>query len=156
MTVCRFCSFLAQITLSQMSRSPTKPTKWHMRPAKTQISLGICPVWSVFAMRSMGSSKDLKFLHADSKDWSDWADAQTDLSLCWAHIILLVLSGSISQKWIYIVQYMKSHKQLLMYISIIIHHIFYLDSIISSTSWKNSKEKTATTKSSSVCHVQGF
>ena len=24
----------------------TKPTKWHVRPAKTQISLGIPPVWS--------------------------------------------------------------------------------------------------------------
>ena len=24
----------------------TKPTKWHMRPAKTQISLGMCPIWS--------------------------------------------------------------------------------------------------------------
>ena len=29
----------------------TKPTKWHVRPVKTQISLGICPVWSVFAVR---------------------------------------------------------------------------------------------------------
>ena len=30
-----------------------KPTKWHVRPAKTQISLGIRPVWLVFAVRSM-------------------------------------------------------------------------------------------------------
>ena len=29
-----------------MSRLRTKPTKWHVRPAKTQISLGIRPVWS--------------------------------------------------------------------------------------------------------------
>ena len=29
-----------------MSRLMTKPTKWHVRPAKTQISLGILPVWS--------------------------------------------------------------------------------------------------------------
>ena len=28
------------------SRSTTKPTKWPVRPAKTQISLGIHPVWS--------------------------------------------------------------------------------------------------------------
>ena len=27
-----------------MSRLETKPTKWHVRPAKTQISLGIRPV----------------------------------------------------------------------------------------------------------------
>ena len=38
-----------------MSRIVTKPTKWHVRPAKTQISLGIRPVWSVFAVRLMGS-----------------------------------------------------------------------------------------------------
>ena len=29
-----------------ISRSMTKLTKWHVRPAKTQISLGIRPVWS--------------------------------------------------------------------------------------------------------------
>ena len=27
-----------------LSRLMTKPTKWHVRPAKTQISLGILPV----------------------------------------------------------------------------------------------------------------
>ena len=37
----------------------------------------------VFAVRSM--AKDPCFLHADSKVWSDWADAQADLSLRWAH-----------------------------------------------------------------------
>ena len=29
----------------------TKPTEWPVRPAKTLISLGILPVWSVFAVR---------------------------------------------------------------------------------------------------------
>ena len=29
-----------------MSQCMTKPTKWHVRPSKTQISLGIRPVWS--------------------------------------------------------------------------------------------------------------
>ena len=32
-----------------------KTNKMTVRPAKTQISLGIRPVWSVFAVRSMGS-----------------------------------------------------------------------------------------------------
>ena len=31
-------------------------------------------------------AEDPSFLHADSKDWSDWADSQADLSLRWAHI----------------------------------------------------------------------
>ena len=30
-------------------------------------------------------AKDPSFPHADSEDWSDWADAQGDLSLRWAH-----------------------------------------------------------------------
>ena len=30
----------------KMSHPMTKLTKWHVCPAKTQISLGICPVWS--------------------------------------------------------------------------------------------------------------
>ena len=36
---------------SKMSRHMTKPTKWPVHPAKTQISLGICPVWLVFIIR---------------------------------------------------------------------------------------------------------
>ena len=41
-----------------MSRLMTKPTKWHVHPAKTQISLGIRPVWSdssLSAWRKLGS-----------------------------------------------------------------------------------------------------
>ena len=68
--------------LYQLSRLMTKPTKWYVRPGKTQISLGIwrsslCTRWVV---------KDPRFLHAASEDWSDWADAQADLSLRWAHM----------------------------------------------------------------------
>ena len=50
----------------------------------TQISLGIRPVWSVFAVRSW-VAKDPWFLHVDIEDWSDWTDAQADLSLRWVH-----------------------------------------------------------------------
>ena len=41
------------VTLSICNNSHlmTKPAKWHVRQAKTQISLGIRPVWSVFAVR---------------------------------------------------------------------------------------------------------
>ena len=37
--------------LNEVSRIVTKPTKWHVHPAKIRISLGICSVWSVFAVR---------------------------------------------------------------------------------------------------------
>ena len=51
-----------------MSRIVTKPTKRHVRPAKTQISLGIHPVWSESSLCAQWVAKDLSFLHADSKD----------------------------------------------------------------------------------------
>ena len=76
------------ITDHHLSCLMTKPTKW-LRPAKTQISLGICPVWShppslirVFAVRSMVS--------LETKP-SSCGQRRLLLSLG-AHAILLVLS----------------------------------------------------------------
>ena len=51
-----------------MSRLMTKPTKWHVRPAKTQIILGIRPVWSESSLCAQWVAKDPIFLHADSED----------------------------------------------------------------------------------------
>ena len=70
-----------------MSRLMTKPTKWHVCPAKAQSSLGIRPVWSessLSAWRKLGSLA------------THWRTAKTLIRLG-AHIILLVLSwgGSI-------------------------------------------------------------
>ena len=53
--------------LWQMSHLMTKPTKW-LYPAKTQISLGIRPVWSESSLCAQWVAKDLSFLHADSED----------------------------------------------------------------------------------------
>ena len=54
-----------------------------VRPAKTQISPGILPVWSESSLYTQWVAKDPSFLHADSESW---ADAQADLSLRWAHM----------------------------------------------------------------------
>ena len=48
-----------------MSRLVTRPTKWHVCPAKTQISLGI---WSESSLCAQWVAKDPSFLHADSED----------------------------------------------------------------------------------------
>ena len=62
-----------------------KTNKMTVRPTKTQISQGICPVWSVFTVR-MKKAWVLSYpLSSQWRLWSDWADAQADLSLCWAH-----------------------------------------------------------------------
>ena len=62
-----------------MSHTMTKPTKWPVRP-----------VWSESSQCAQWVTKDPRFLHVDIEDWSDWADAQADLSLrsaplsfCW-------------------------------------------------------------------------
>ena len=71
---------------AHLSRLMTKPTKWHVRPAQTQISLGIRPVRSESSLsgrKIIGSSAN-HWAHCE--DWSDWADGQADLSLRWAHM----------------------------------------------------------------------
>ena len=62
--------------------SMTKSIKWPVRPAKTQISLDVRPVWgwsksSVSAWRRIGS---LATQRAHTKNWSGWSE-----SLCWAY-----------------------------------------------------------------------
>ena len=51
-----------------MSRLKTKPTKWHVRPAKTQINLGMRPVWSESSLCAQWVAKDPRFLHVDNED----------------------------------------------------------------------------------------
>ena len=51
-----------------MSRIVTKPTKWHVRPAKTQISLGIHPVWSESSLFVWRKLESLATHLAHSKD----------------------------------------------------------------------------------------
>ena len=65
-----------------------KTNKVTVRSAKTQISLGIRPVWSVFACRIKKPWVLSYPLSAQRRLWSDWADAQADLSLRWAHMPL--------------------------------------------------------------------
>ena len=50
-----------------------KTNKVNVRPAKTQISLGIQPIWSVFAVRSMGSQGPKLSSCEQRRLWSDWA-----------------------------------------------------------------------------------
>ena len=64
-----------------------------VRPAKTQISLGIRPVWSESSLCAQWVAKDPSFLHADSED-SDQTGRMPRLIWVFAGrtLILLVLS----------------------------------------------------------------
>ena len=71
----------------------TKPTKWHVCPVKTQISLGICPVWSessLSAWRNLGSLAT-HWVHSEDSDQTGQMPR-----LIWVFagciVILLVLS----------------------------------------------------------------
>ena len=81
--------------ISHLSCLMTKPAKWHVHPAKTQISLGIsiCPVWSeslLSAWRKLGSLATL-WAHNEDSDQTGWMPR-----LIWVFaghtVILLVLS----------------------------------------------------------------
>ena len=72
-----------------LSRIVTKPTQWHLRPAKTRISLGIRPVWSESSLSAWRKLGSLATHWAHSEDYSDQTGRMS--SLC-AHAILLVLS----------------------------------------------------------------
>ena len=78
---------------SDMSRLMTKPTKWHVRPAKTQISLGIRPVWSESSLSAWRMLGSLATHWAHSED-SDQTGQMPRLIWVFAGrtIILLVLS----------------------------------------------------------------
>ena len=58
-----------------------KTNKITVRPAKTQISLGIRQVWSESSLSAWRNLRPLSTHWAHSEDWSDLADAQADLSL---------------------------------------------------------------------------
>ena len=69
-----------------------KTNKVTVRPARIQISLGICPVWSESSLCAHWVAKDQSFLHADSEN-SD----QT--GHCWfchvaAHFVFIVAQAS--------------------------------------------------------------
>ena len=71
--------------IPQMWDNLSSYSKMSVRPAKTQISLGIHPVWSESLLCTQWVAKDPSFLQTESEDWSDWADAKVDLSRRWAH-----------------------------------------------------------------------
>ena len=57
-----------KLSLVQINHLMRKPIKWPVRPVKTQISLGICPVWSESSLCAKWIAEVPMCLHADSQD----------------------------------------------------------------------------------------
>ena len=74
----------------------TKPTKWHVRPAKTQISLGIRPVWSESLLCTQWVAKNPNFLHADSEDSDQTVRMPMD---GWVRVLRPFNSISVISRW---------------------------------------------------------
>ena len=72
-----FC--LAMLNTSHQTNEPPhdKTNKMTVHPLRS--------AWAS-AQYDQWVAQDPSFLHADSEDWSDWADAQADLSLHCAHM----------------------------------------------------------------------
>ena len=85
--------FDTQRKRSKMSRTTKKKKKWHVRPAKTQISLGIRPVWSESSLSARRKLGSLATHWAHCED-SDQTGRMPRLSWVFAGrtVILMVLS----------------------------------------------------------------
>ena len=112
-----YYEFIANVWLTdtkQLSRLMTKPTKWHVRPAKTQISLGIRPVWSessLSAWRKLGSLAT-HWAHSEDSDQTGrmprliWVFAGHTCHYWFCHEVAQLLYKHVT-KWInHIVIYM--------------------------------------------------
>ena len=71
---------------SELSQTVTKPTKWHVSPAKKDQTGHPPNLVRVFAVRLRKACVLSYPFSAQWRLWSDWADVQAYLSLRWAHI----------------------------------------------------------------------
>ena len=95
-----------QTKKNYLSHHMSKQTKWPMRPAKTQISLGICPVWS---QSSLSAWKNLGILathwaHSKQSDQTGRISGWSESSLGAHHFVGFVMqwliSFSITHLWL--------------------------------------------------------
>ena len=80
------CSSASCLSLWLLSRDIKKRKKQNeCAPSEDSDQPGIRLVWSESSLCAQWVAKDPSFLHADSEDSDQTADAQADLSLHWAH-----------------------------------------------------------------------
>ena len=87
--------------MDNMSHLTTTPTKWPVRPAKTKINLGNCPVWSeslLLAWRNLGSLA-IHWAHSEDSDQTG-RDAQADLSLRWPQRSFCWFCHAVAHIWV--------------------------------------------------------
>ena len=97
--------FMKQICTKHLSHLMTKLTKWYVRSAKTQISLGIRPVWSESspsAWRKLGSLAT-HWAHSKDSDQNGWLPRLIRV-FAGRTVILLVLFSFVMRRLIYAIK----------------------------------------------------
>ena len=121
--LCKTSRCCSTVEKSQMSHLMTKQTQWHVRPANTQISLGIHTVWSDSLLCAQWVAKDPSFLHADSEDSDQtWRMPRLIWVFAGRTFILLVLSWGGS----YCLQSVNGKARVCMFPSLPISWLFWL------------------------------
>ena len=90
-----------------MSCLMTKPTKWHVHPAKTQISLVTHPVWSessLSAWRKLGSLAT-HWVHSEDSDQTGW------IWVFAGHTVILMVLSWGSSNWYFWIIFMPRHQK---------------------------------------------
>ena len=80
---------------THMSRLITKSTKWHVRPAKTQISLDIRPVWSESSLSAWRMLRPFAIHWAHSEDSDQTGRTVILLVLSWGGSYMIFIDNSL-------------------------------------------------------------
>ena len=118
----------------RLSRLMTKPTKWHVHPVKTQISLDIRPVWpesSLSAWRKFGSLATHWAYSKDSGQTGQMPRLKWAFSGC--TVILLVLTWGDSDCSSLSLFTMQNFINMTMNLHITLFHPKYLYNLVSNT-----------------------
>ena len=136
-----------------LSQRMTKPSKWHVRPTKTWISLGIRPVWSESSLCARAPSGWLRthsFFMLDSED-SDQTGRMPRLiwvfAGCICRFVGFVMRWVICFKTFYLVP--KTHALsyiLSIFIIIIIIYYYYLRPIVCALAVQSNLNSSNTTR----------
>ena len=91
---CKFCCATSSMVFQEISRLMTKPTKWRVRPAQTQISLGMRPVWSESSLSAWRKLRSLAthWAHSKDSDQTGWMPRLIWVStVCTGHFVGFVV-----------------------------------------------------------------
>ena len=136
----------------------------NVHPAKTQISLGICPVWSESSLCTQWVAKDPSFLHADSvgsdqtgrMPWLIWVFAGCTPFWCFCHEAAQFMMHNI---FFYLMKMTAFHMQIILLANISKTLVgndsdLTVNFIIWAATWQNQQNECAPSEDSAWASAQ--